>query len=258
LTLAMPGATGMTQVLLGCAGWAIRTEHAALFPGAGSHLHRYAQRFNAVEINSSFYRPHKVSTYARWADSVPDDFRFSAKVPKEITHARRLVGTEEILERFLTEVAGLGPKLGGLLLQLPPGLSFDRTAAADFLDTLRRDFAGSVFCEPRHTTWFTEDAEELLLRFRIGRVAADPALLPAAAVPSGYRHSVYYRLHGSPQMYYSAYSELFLDSLAGRLMDGQTGAPRWCIFDNTALGSATTDAIALQSRLQGKSGTPEL
>ena len=77
-------------------------------------------RFDGVEINSSFYRPHRLSTYQRWADDVPDHFRFAVKMPKTITHEGRLRDVAEPLQRFLGEIAGLGDKLGPVLIQLPP------------------------------------------------------------------------------------------------------------------------------------------
>ena len=76
---------------VGCAGWASPSQHAHAFPSQGTHLERYAQRFTGVEVNSSFYRSHRPTTYARWAASVPDQFQFAVKMPKEITHTRRLV-----------------------------------------------------------------------------------------------------------------------------------------------------------------------
>src|SRR6476661_9254278 len=88
-------------ILIGCAGWAIPKKHASEFPTEGSHLARYAGRLPAVEINSSFYRPHQPATYVKWAASVPDDFQFAVKVPKAATHDRRLVDVEDILDRFL-------------------------------------------------------------------------------------------------------------------------------------------------------------
>ncbi len=75
---------------VGCAGWSIAAAHAHLFDTGSSVLARYATRFNAVEINSSFHRSHKRDTYQRWRDGVPDTFRFSAKVPKWSTHEQRL------------------------------------------------------------------------------------------------------------------------------------------------------------------------
>src|SRR5690349_20087775 len=121
-----------SPVYVGCAGWSIPKEHAGLFPAAGSHLERYAARFAAVEINSSFYRPHRPGTYARWAATVPEGFRFAVKMPREITHRRRLVGAVELLDRFLDEARALGDKLGPLLVQLPPKLTFAGDVARAF------------------------------------------------------------------------------------------------------------------------------
>jgi uncharacterized protein YecE (DUF72 family) len=81
---------GIPTLRIGCAGWSLRAEQAALAPSDGSHLERYARVFDAVEINSSFYRPHRPQTYARWAESVPADFRFAVKMPKAISHGKRL------------------------------------------------------------------------------------------------------------------------------------------------------------------------
>ena len=77
-------------VKVGCAGWSLPRVAWPEFPAAGTHLQRYAVHLNAVEINSSFYRPHQPATYARWAASVPESFRFSVKLPKTITHQQRL------------------------------------------------------------------------------------------------------------------------------------------------------------------------
>ena len=123
---------------VGCAGWAIPSQHAHAFPAQGTHLERYAQRFTGVEVNSSFYRPHRPTTYARWAAAVPDPFQFAVKMPQEITHTRRLVEVTALLERFLTEVQSLGAKLGPLLLQLPPESPLYRAPGADILDRAPR------------------------------------------------------------------------------------------------------------------------
>ena len=232
---------------IGCAGWSVPKDHAARFPAEGSHLERYAGRLNAVEINSSFYRPHRPATYARWAASVPEDFQFAVKVPRQITHERRLADATEPLEQFLAECGALGPKLGPLLVQLPPSLGFDPHVALAFFDALRARFPGPVVCEPRHPTWFGPDAERLLTDAHVARVAADPASVPPAALPGGWPGLVYYRWHGSPQIYYSDYPDDVLGALAETLR--ALSVPAWCIFDNTALGHAAANALSLAERL---------
>src|SRR4051812_14660312 len=155
----------MSTIHIGCAGWSIPPQHAEKFPREESHLERYASRFGAVEINSSFYRPHRPGTYARWASSVPSDFRFAVKVPKVITHERRLESVVEPMNRFLFEVAELRDKLGPLLVQLPPSLAFDASAVNEFFAHLRQRFAGEVVCEPRHASWFEPAGEAALREF---------------------------------------------------------------------------------------------
>ncbi len=232
------------QILVGCAGWAVPAIARDLFPVDGTLLQRYAAKLPAVEINSSFHRPHRPSTYARWADSVPASFRFSVKVPKAITHEARLIGTATLLDAFLGEVSALGPRLGCLLVQLPPSLAFDAAIADAFFGALRDRYAGMAVLEPRHPTWFTADAERLLVAHRIARVAADPARSLEAGEPGGWPGVVYYRLHGSPRVYYSAYDRPYLDRLAAKLRaHARTGTTTFCIFDNTALGAATLNAL---------------
>jgi uncharacterized protein YecE (DUF72 family) len=240
-----------TTIYIGTAGWSIPKEHASQFPGAGTHLERYARRFNAVEINTTFYRPHRPNTFARWGSGVPAGFRFAVKIPKEITHIARLAGVEERLDRFIGEVAWLGEKLGPLLVQLPPSLRFNAAVAGRFFTALRERFAGSAVCEPRHPSWFLQEAGELLGGFQVARTAADPPPHPLAAEPGGWTGLVYYRLHGSPQMYYSPYSSETLDSLARKLANSaHSGAETWCIFGNTAEGAATSNALELIQTLR--------
>ena len=235
----------------GCAGWSIPKPYADHFPAAGSHLERYAACLGAVEINSSFYRPHRPQTYAKWAACVPADFRFAVKVPKSITHEHRLQDTRELWDTFLAQVAGLGEKLGPLLVQLPPSLAFDNAVAKTFFADLRGRFTGQVVCEPRHVSWFVPVAGDLLTEFRVARVAADPVPVPVpspfaalAAQPGGWGGLAYYRLHGSPMIYRSAYAPEFLEKLATSVQNNpQRSVPTWCIFDNTAEGAAMGNVL---------------
>jgi uncharacterized protein YecE (DUF72 family) len=225
---------------IGTAGWTIPAPYKSAFPGEGSHLQRYASRLNCVEINSSFYRPHKRATYKKWAASVPEDFRFSVKVPRTITQNHRLEHYGSELDQFLEEAAGLGDKLGVLLAQLPPSLVYDPDVAKIFF----RDLAQAnvtMACEPRHMSWFTPDCEKVLKSLNVVRVAADPPRAPSDGIPGGDTRMAYFRLHGSPKIYYSEYSDTKLAQLAQKLR------PRdWCIFDNTAAFHALGNALALQ------------
>jgi uncharacterized protein YecE (DUF72 family) len=240
----------MSHPHVGCAGWTIPKQYTGRFPEEGSHLARSAQRLRAVEVNSCFYRSHRPSTYARWARETPEDFAFSLKIPREITHERRLVAIDEPLGRFLEETAELETKRGPILVQLPPSLVFNSRIVGEFLTGLRRRYNGDVACEPRHASWFAAEPERLLTEFHVARVAADPAVVPKAAEPGGWTGLVYLRLHGSPQMYCSAYTAERLLAVARSLAEVCGDTETWCIFDNTTLGAATGDALAVVDELE--------
>jgi len=236
-------------IRLGTAGWGIPAALRESFPGAGSLLERYGARMNAVEINSSFYRPHRRQTYERWAASVPEDFRFAVKLPRRITHEQRLRDFETPLARFLDEISGLGAKLGVILVQLPPALAFDADAAAALFAALRHH---SIACEPRHASWFTPEAEALMIAQDVARVAADPPRHAADGAPGGAPHLAYWRWHGSPRIYWSAYDDARLRGLAAA-MTVHPARDIWCIFDNTAAGAALDDALRLRAMLSAGS-----
>ena len=239
------------MITVGTAGWSIPRATAEHFDGPGSHLERYAKRFQGTEINSSFYRPHRPSTYARWAAAVPEGFRFAVKVPKAITHERRLLGASDLLDGFLDDVRGLGTRLGPLLVQLPPSLAFDRPLVEAFLSDVRARFEGNVAIEPRHPSWFEAEPDQVLARHRIARVAADPARAPGAEQIGGWPGLAYVRLHGSPRVYWSSYSEPFLSENAQRLRRiAHAGTPTWCIFDTTGSGAAIPDALQTLALLE--------
>ena len=237
------------MVYIGTAGWNIPRAHRPRFPPDGAQLARYAARLNAAEINTAFYRSHQPATYERWAAAVPRDFRFAVKVPKTITHDRGLTRARDPLARFLDEIAGLGPKLGPLLIQLPPSHAFDARRTGRFLELLRARHDGFVVCEPRHATWTSAAAVRLLDRFRIARVAADPPRASGLDQPGGWNGVAYYRWHGSPRPYFSSYTAAQLSELA-RALRRATGEA-WCIFDNTGSGAAAANALDLRLNLAG-------
>lgn len=234
----------VTDTRIGCAGWSIDRQSAPQFAGDGSHLERYATVLNAAEINSSFYKPHQASTYVRWAESVPDNFRFSVKLPRTISHQQKLIDIDDLLARFAAEAGSLGDKLGCVLVQLPPSLALKLEVADDFFTRLNNTFSCTIACEARHGSWFADDATELMQRHRITRVIADPpAGQPGIYVPT--TDTVYARLHGSPRIYYSPYADDYLDQVAAYLK----GRDSWCIFDNTASGAALPNALTLMHKL---------
>ncbi|HEY8617325.1 DUF72 domain-containing protein [Phenylobacterium sp.] len=235
----------MSRIRIGTAGWAVPRTLRDRFPEGPSGLARYAGCFDAAEVNSSFYRSHRESTWRRWAAETPEGFRFAVKAPRTATHERKLVDTGALIDPFLAEARLLGDRLGPILVQLPPSLAFDPGVAECFLAELRARFDGPVACEPRHPTWFEPEADALLRRHRVARVAADPLRHPAAGAPGGWPAFAYWRLHGSPRMYYSAYEEPYLRALAAALRASPADEV-WCVFDNTTSGAAAENALSLR------------
>jgi uncharacterized protein YecE (DUF72 family) len=232
------------MVMVGTAGWAIPRDVRSRFASEGATLERYARVFPCVEINSTFKKVHRRATFERWRASVPTSFRFAVKMPAAISHEGRLQRVKKPLMSFLDDVSALGPALGPLLLQLPPSLPFD----ARKMDVLLRHLEGrgryKLVCEPRHASWFTPRAEAWLAVRHVARAAADPARHPTAEAPGGWRGLAYFRLHGSPRMYYSGYCEAVLKAFAAQIA-GSPAKEVWCVFDNTAAGAAAGDALRM-------------
>lgn len=232
------------MIRVGTAGWSIPRTSADALPGPGTHLERFARVLPCAEINSSFYRSHSARTYAGWAARTPRGFRFAVKVPMRITHEGRLRRARRPLTQFLHEVSGLGRRLGPWLVQLPPSLEFEPRVANAFFGLVRELHDGLVVCEPRHAGWFSDRADALLDRHRVGRVAADPSLHPRGGAPGGWPEIVYYRLHGSPRRYWSVYDDDRLQAWSLELLNCRRKSG-WCIFDNTAGGGAVHNALQL-------------
>ena len=254
----------MGRVTIGIAGWALPRADADLFPPSarGSNLARYAARFAAVEINSSFYRPHRPDTYARWADSVPAGFRFAVKLPKSITLEKRLQEFGAELDRFAAEASALGSKLGWVLVQTPPSLRFDVEAARRLFASLRERFGStlqqgqsqrhpSLACEARHGTWFAGEATALMRELGVIRVVADPPAGEPGPFVATHDNATYVRLHGSPHIYRSVYEPERLARVAAWLR--AQGGEALVIFDNTMSGSQVRQAVQLEQMLTSSS-----
>ncbi len=242
------------MITIGTAGWSLPAAVKAQFPDQGTHLSRYAQRLSGVEINSTFYRRHRPSTFASWASQVPGGFRFAVKMPRLITHELALRSAAAPLDEFRSDIEGLGDRLGPVLMQLPPGFAYDGALVARFLRLVRERFAGAVVCEPRHPSWHSPAATAMLHEWHVGRVAADPPRIAPIEAPGGWLGqagdgsgtTIYYRLHGRPRIYWSNYDETALEEWAQRVRGWPDDADVWCIFDNTAAGAATMNALSLR------------
>lgn len=224
--------------IIATAAWSVPKTVADRFAPEGSGLSRYASVFNGVEINSTFYRRHKPSTFARWAESVPDGFRFSVKIPKEITHTRAMKDIGELFDIFLNDISPLGEKRGPLLCQLPPSLVFDADKMETAFHTMRNADRQPIVIEVRHKSWASDEATVLLKKYAMDRVLADPALV--WVVEDFTDPPRYVRLHGKPKIYYSSYTDEEIRSFSKLLAPDS-----WCVFDNTASGAAIENALTM-------------
>jgi uncharacterized protein YecE (DUF72 family) len=237
----------VASIRVGTAGWNVPATEAVVSGVKRTQLERYATVLNCVEVNSSFYRIHKRTTWQRWAASTPVGFQFSVKAPKTITHIAKLVDCGKLLADFLEQIAGLGEKLGPVLLQTAPSHAANPLEIMKFMSTLRELHDGLVALEPRHPSWFTSEIDDLFCEFNVARVAADPPKgSPLVLSPGGSTLLRYYRLHGSPRVYWSAYSASQIESMAAKLR-GDGAGNMWVIFDNTASGAALSNALELMT-----------
>jgi uncharacterized protein YecE (DUF72 family) len=238
------------SIFVGTAGWANPPLEREQRASGQSHLQHYATLFNAVEINSSFYRSHERSTYERWSASTPAGFGFSVKAPRSVTHDSGLRRCRSELDQFLQEIAGLGRKLRVVLVQTPASLEYDPRTAVRFFKSLIAGCSAQIAFEPRHASWFTPRVQSKLRRIGVYRVVADPAKFAGAGRPPDAGRLIYYRLHGSPRMYSSAYTPEYLTELSNEFRALRAPAQEvWCLFDNTARHESWGNARYLRGLL---------
>ncbi len=223
---------------VGTASWNIPKNALDAFPSEGTHLERYSRIFNAVEINTSFYKDHLAKSYSKWAAVTPENFRFSVKLNQRFTHTCEDASTLD-LSASLESIAYLEDKWRALLVQFPAGKNFNAGNMNKIYKIIRKRFDGIVAMEPRNLTWASKESLELMDEYNIIKVIADPEKCPGISAGQ----EKYYRLHGSPEIYRSNYEDDYLENLEHELNGIKQEA--WCIFDNTTFGYATTNALTL-------------
>jgi uncharacterized protein YecE (DUF72 family) len=230
-------------VLIGTSGWQYKHWKDRFYPARlpqKKWLEHYADRFDTVESNAAFYMLPKPQTFEDWARRTPDSFVMAVKVNRYITHIRRLRDAEEPAKRFTDHVKCLGPKLGPVLVQLPPSLRANFDALASTLDSLGRDVRIAV--EFRHASWFTEEARELLTRRGAALCMADRRSAPITPL---WRTAdwTYLRFHEGRASPHPCYGRTSLKTWAERLA-AQWGrnSDVFVYFNNDGQGCALRDA----------------
>jgi uncharacterized protein YecE (DUF72 family) len=239
---------------IGTSGWQYKDWRGRFYPGEVPHrlwLEHYAVAFDTVEVNNAFYRLPERATFEAWRERTPDDFVVTVKASRYLTHIRRLREPREPVERLLDRAAGLGPKLGPILLQLPPTMRAD-PAALD--ETLRAFGAHRVAVEPRHPSWWTDEVRDVLQRHDAALCWADRKGRPLTPLwrTAGWG---YLRLHEGRAAPWPRYGRRALETWIERLTAAFKDQDVWVYCNNDPGCAAVTDAVAL-ARLADRRGVP--
>ncbi len=232
---------------IGTSGWNYRHWKELFYPPnihVSKWLDFYASHFDTVEVNATFYRLPKPATFDRWYQNTPEGFLWAVKASKYITHAKRLQDSEEPLQRLYNAAKRLKEKLGPILFQLPPTLSFDRDLFVSFCGNL--DQSCKHVLEVRHPSWIDEGVFGLLKDNNIAFCLSDTAgRYPYHEVVTA--DFLYVRLHGSKKLYASEYSEEELQAWALKVK--KWGINTYLYFDNDYSGFAIRNASRLEEIL---------
>lgn len=237
---------------LGTSGWSYPWQNVFYPPELRppEYLAYYATRFDCTEINSSFYHYTMAKTIEKWLAETPASFRFAPKMNREITHERKFVDVEEAVDKFMSRFLIMGDRLGPVLIQIAASFRYNPAVAEAFFGMLRSKYPEPAFAfEARHTSWFTEEALDLLLEHNIAFVIASsgkrfPGLETTTA------DTVYLRLHGDEKLYDSNYSEESLEKYAFMIKDWlEDDKDVWVFFNNTMHAQAIEDSAKLNSML---------
>jgi len=241
------------MIRIGTSGWSYRHWKGVFYPHdmpARLWLEFYARSFDCTELNASFYRLPSESMVEGWMRRTPDDFRFSVKTNRMVTHRRRLRNVEADIDAFMQRFAPLQPKIGPVLVQTPPSLAWDRDTVEAFLDLLTTRYPHYRYAvEPRHDSWFENESLDLLRRYRLALVIADSGRrFPSREV--AVTDFVYIRFHGPSGLYTSCYTTEMLASWAERIREWEReGRDVWAFFNNDVGGHAVRNALELRHLL---------
>ncbi|OCA71869.1 histidine kinase [Chryseobacterium contaminans] len=235
------------NLYIGCSGFYNNDWKGSLYPEnaqSKDFLSLYAEVFNAVEINSTFYRKPTAKTLLKWYDDTPESFRFFIKIPKAITHQNRLSDSKNEITLFCDHIhEHLQQKLSGFLYQLPP--SFKNTLENTGLILNNTDSRYLNVIEFRHESWWRKEVFDLLKSKNIVFSGVSfPGNLPEDVIIN-HPEIIYYRLHGKPILYKSEYGENFLNNLAEDLTNTQQ--TKFIFFNNTWGTAAIKNAMYLKS-----------
>lgn len=238
----------MPKYFVGTSGWSFNNWRGIFYPEnlpKSEWLKFYSNFFNCVEVNSTFYRNFAQSTYKKWVKSVPDDFRFILKVPKEVTHNKRLISVQQDIFTFLESIQPLGSKLGLVLLQFPPSFKIEFHSFMEALQTFQEKV--NVAIELRNIYGFAQDTIEILINNNYTIVNADSPKIKMSHLLTS--QTMYYRLHGKPELHKSSYSNSELQELVDILFALKSRIKdAYIIFNNGLIGNSIFNGIEIQKK----------
>ena len=236
----------MPRPRVGCSGWQYKHWRGDFYPDGlptSRWFEHYAARFDTVEINNTFYRLPEASTFARWAERAPNGFLFAVKASRFLTHMKKLKDPEEPLARLFERMAPLGPHLGPILYQLPPGWKLDRDRLEHFLQALPVGYRHVL--EFRDPTWYAEGVAAMLERYGVSRCLHD--MKGSATGQERVGPCAYVRFHGPTGTYRGGYPADRLERWADWLRQERArGAEIYAYFNNDVGGHAPRDAVTLR------------
>lgn len=231
---------------IGCSGFYYKDWKEVFYPkglAQAKWFEYYCQHFNTLELNVTFYRFPELAQLQSWNRKAPDGFVFSVKAPKMITHEKKFAGTQSLAQEFYDILSlGLEDKLGPVLFQLPPSLSYSDAMLEIIVDHMDAAFKNVI--EFRHISWWRKEVIEALSRENITFCGVSfPGLLDDVVINTP---TPYYRFHGVPKLYYSAYDNDFLEKTVRTFQQDEDVKEVYLYFNNTAAAAALTNAKYVQ------------
>jgi uncharacterized protein YecE (DUF72 family) len=244
------------SILIGCSGWQYRHWRGDFYP-ASLPLNRwfdyYAERFNSVEINNTFYRLPEAVTFAAWGARAPKAFKYAVKASRYLTHMKKLKDPGDPVELFFSRARRLGRSLGPVLYQLPPNWPVHLGRLDTFLKALPRRRQHAI--EFREPSWYCDEVYALLDARKVALCLHDMKGSASGKLMVG--PFAYVRFHG-PQKYTGRYPDDVLDEWAEWLADrAQAGMAVCAYFNNDNGGHAPRDAVRLRERIDTRVGRKE-
>ena len=240
----------MAKLWIGCSGFYNRHWKEIFYPSGlrqKDWFSFYAQQLNSLELNTTFYKFPTTKSLEKWYHESPETFRFSVKAPRLITHYKKLVDCQSLLDDFYGACTdGLKEKLGCLLFQFPPSFNLNADRLHLITSSLQKGLRNVV--EFRHTSWWDEQALEVLETHDITFCRPDHPLMPDLYLD--YSAFSYIRLHGNPVLFHSHYEAEMLQYIKKSLLHNPHLEEAYIYFNNTASTSGILNALELKRMLE--------